>query len=66
MDLNYLLSRHQISLERSHHAAGIEAQRAHASLATHYATRIDALRRTMFPKGDMAWKLETAMPHGAA
>jgi len=46
MDLNYLLSRHQISLMRAADAASIEARCAHRNFASHYAARIRALQKT--------------------
>ena len=44
MDLNYLLSRHQISLHLSGIAASREARHAHRGLANGYAARIGAHR----------------------
>jgi len=44
MDLNYLLSRHQISLMRADAAASREARAAHRGLARCYADRIRTLR----------------------
>jgi len=44
MDLNYLLSRHQLSLVRSTRAAGREARLAHRGLADGYAHRIADLQ----------------------
>ena len=42
MDLNYLLTRHQISLHRSVAAPTREARHAHRGLADGYAQRIRA------------------------
>lgn len=47
MDLNYLLSRHQISLMRADTAAGPEARYAHRNLAKGYAQRIRALQDSL-------------------
>lgn len=44
MDLNYLLSRHQISLMRADEAASCEVRHAHRGLAYAYATRIRELQ----------------------
>lgn len=44
MDLNYLLSRHQISLVRADAAASPEARYAHRNLAKGYAERIRELQ----------------------
>lgn len=44
MDLNDLLSRHQISLMRAGTAGCVEAQAAHRGLARGYADRIRALQ----------------------
>jgi hypothetical protein len=46
MDLNYLFSRHQISLMRAAGAASAEARHAHRGFASHYAARIDKLQQT--------------------
>lgn len=40
MDLNYILSRHQLSLVAAENAAGSEARAAHRGLADGYAARI--------------------------
>ncbi len=40
MDLNYILSRHQLSLVAAETAAGSEARAAHLGLAQGYAARI--------------------------
>lgn len=40
MDLNELLYRHQVSLERAARAASVEARYAHLELANGYARRI--------------------------
>lgn len=45
MDLNYLLSRHQVSLMRAERASSAEARIAHQSLAKGYAERIRGLQR---------------------
>ncbi len=47
MDLNYLYSRHQISLMCAMRAASPEARCAHRGLARAYAERIRALRRSL-------------------
>jgi hypothetical protein len=44
MDLNYLLSRHQISLMQADAAACSEARIAHRGRAGHYAERIRELQ----------------------
>lgn len=46
MDLNYLLSRHQISLICAEGAASEEARLAHRGFASHYAARIGKLQQT--------------------
>ncbi len=43
MDLNYLLSRHQVSLMRATSALSVEARYAHRAFAKHYAERIREL-----------------------
>lgn len=40
MDLNYLLSRHLVSLMRATSALSVEARHAHRAFAKHYAERI--------------------------
>lgn len=40
MDLNYILSRHQLSLVAAENAAGSEARAAHRGLAEGYAAHI--------------------------
>lgn len=47
MDLNYLLSRQQISLMRADAAASPEARVAHRSLARCYADRIRTVQATL-------------------
>jgi len=47
MDLNYLLSRHQISLMRAETAACREAAIAHRGLARCYAVQIHALQERL-------------------
>lgn len=47
MDLNYLLSRHQVSLMRADSAASPEARFAHRALARAYAECIRAERSTV-------------------
>ena len=49
-DLNYLYSRHQISLMNARVATGPEARSAHRKLAALYADRIN-LRRADLPAG---------------
>jgi len=44
MDLNYLLSRHQLALVRSTRAASSEARLAHRGLADGYARRVAELQ----------------------
>lgn len=66
MDLNYLLYRHQISLDRAKNAAGREARQVHATLAKNYATRIAALRQDMFPADKKPKTLATGVQYGAA
>lgn len=44
MDLNYLLSRHQVLLMRAENAACGEAMAAHRDLARAYAAQIRALQ----------------------
>jgi hypothetical protein len=65
MDLNYLLYRHQVSLDRSHNAVSLEARVAHAGFARHYADRIDGLRRTMFPANKTPKPLAENILYGA-
>ena len=45
MDLNYLLSRHQLSVHRGNAAASREARQAHRGLAAGYARRIRSFQR---------------------
>ena len=47
MDLNYLHSRHQISLINAAAAKSKEARSAHRRLADLYAAQINAQRRTL-------------------
>jgi len=47
MDLNYLLSRHQVSLMRAQNAACREAAMAHRGLARGYAVRIRELQQLL-------------------
>jgi hypothetical protein len=44
MDLNYLLSRHQLSMHRAGSASSPEARHAHRGLAAGYAGRIRTLQ----------------------
>ncbi|PCD03566.1 hypothetical protein COC42_04155 [Sphingomonas spermidinifaciens] len=44
MDLNYLLSRHQISLMRANQSACSSSRRSHQGLAAGYAARIRAVQ----------------------
>ena len=44
MDLNYLLSRHQISLMRANGASCASARASHRALATGYAEQIRVLQ----------------------
>jgi hypothetical protein len=45
MDLNYLFSRHQVSLMRAEAATCSPSRLAHLGMATAYAGRIDAMRQ---------------------
>ena len=45
MDLNYIRSRHQLSLVAAETAAGPEARAAHCGLAEGYAVRIRTFQR---------------------
>jgi hypothetical protein len=47
MDLNYLFSRHQVSLMRADTAASPEARYAHRRFAALYAARIDERRHAL-------------------
>jgi len=47
MDLNYLYSRHQISLIKATSAKSPEARHAHQGLANLYADRINGTRRDL-------------------
>ncbi len=47
MDLNYLLSRHQVSLMRADAATSREAAIAHRGLAGGYAARIRELQHAL-------------------
>jgi hypothetical protein len=47
MDLNYLLSRHQVSLMRADAAACGEARHSHRGLARGYAERIRELQERL-------------------
>jgi len=49
MDLNYLYSRHQISLINARAAKSTESRLSHLGLAKLYAARIDAVREKMEP-----------------
>ena len=51
MDLNYLLSRHQVSLMRADSAASPEARFAHRGLARAYAECIRVERSTVHTSG---------------
>ncbi len=66
MDLNYLLYRHQMSLDRARNAASREARQVHATLAKNYAQRIAALRRDMFPADEEPATLAGETKYGAA
>jgi hypothetical protein len=66
MDLNYLLSRHQISLMKSVTAGCVEARFAHGSLAEGYASRIDSLRESRRPRGMVPQKLARTLVAGGA
>lgn len=66
MDLNYLLHRHQISLDRASNAVGREARQVHAALAKNYAKQIAALRRGMFPADKEPVSLAAESEHDAA
>ena len=56
MDINYLLSREQISLMKARDAACPEARAAHAGLAKIYG---EALERSAFPHRN----LDVSVPH---
>ena len=66
MDLNYLLYRHQISLDRSTNATSREARRAHAGTAKQYGEQIDALRLAMFPVNKAPRTLADGVAYGSA
>jgi hypothetical protein len=51
MDLNYLLSRHQIALMRADVADCTEAAIAHRGMAREYAKRIRVLQRLIGAEG---------------
>lgn len=51
MDLNYLLSRHQIALMRATNASCAEARIAHRNMARGYAQRIRVLRQLIGAEG---------------
>lgn len=51
MDLNYLLSRHQVSLMRASSASSVEARIAHRSLARNYAKQIRVLQDLIGARG---------------
>ncbi|WP_294289457.1 hypothetical protein [uncultured Sphingomonas sp.] len=53
MDLNYLLSRHQISLMLAQSATTTEARHAHRGLATGYADAIQSVRTMLGATGQM-------------
>ncbi len=59
MDINYLLSREQISLVKAREANCPEARAAHAGLARMYG---EALDRSAFPHRDVA----ASVPHRPA
>ncbi len=50
MDLNYLYSRHQISLINAKAATSAEARLAHLGLAKDYAARINGAHRLLGAK----------------
>lgn len=60
MDLNYMLSRHQISLMRAVAAGCIEARVAHESMARGYAVEIDRYHRDRRSRGSAPRKLAAA------
>lgn len=51
MDLNYLLSRHQIALMRAESASCAEAKIAHHGMARGYAERIRVMRQLIGAHG---------------
>ena len=51
MDLNYLLSRHQVALMRADNALCSEAKVAHRGMASEYAERIRVLQQLIGAKG---------------
>lgn len=54
MDLNYLLSRHQIALMQADAADTREARWAHRGLVKQYAARIEELQRVAGAKFSVA------------
>lgn len=54
MDLNYILSRHQLSLVAAEAAAGSEARAAHRGLARGYAARIRRFQREVGATANLA------------
>lgn len=51
MDLNYLLSRHQVALMRADNAMCSEAKVAHRGMAREYAERIRVLQQLIGAQG---------------
>ena len=51
MDLNYLLSRHQVALMRAGNAMCSEAKVAHRGMAREYAERIRVLQQLIGAQG---------------
>lgn len=51
MDLNYLLSRHQVALMRADNAMCSEAKVAHRGMAREYAERIRVLQQLIGAEG---------------
>ncbi len=54
LDLNYLLSRHQVSLMRAQAATTPEARYSHAGLATHYADAIRSMQTVLGATASLA------------
>ncbi|MBN2972577.1 hypothetical protein JW805_11165 [Roseomonas aeriglobus] len=53
MDLNYLLSRHQIALMRAQSAVTIEARHSHRGMASGYADAIRSIQASLGASGSL-------------
>ncbi len=53
MDLNYLLSRHQIALMRAQSAVTIEARHSHRGMASGYADAIRSVQASLGASGSL-------------